>query len=100
MAGRPKKELDKGLIKQLAGIMCTNDEIAQICGVTRKTLSVNYKDTLDEGRSEAKASLRRQQWQKAMDGNTTMLIWLGKQYLSQRDQPESDINIGPLPWQD
>lgn len=100
MTGRPKKELDAGLIEQLASIFCTNEEIAKICGVTRKTLSTNYGDVLELGRSQAKASLRRRQWEKAMDGNTTMLIWLGKQYLEQRDQPESSSDLGPLPWQD
>ncbi len=34
-------------------------------------------------------SLRRRQYSAAMDGNSTMLIWLGKQWLGQKE-PEKD----------
>jgi hypothetical protein len=33
-----------------------------------------------------RASLRRAQFATALKGNTAMLIWLGKQYLEQREQ--------------
>ena len=33
-------------------------------------------------------SLRRKQYTSAMDGNTTLLIWLGKNWLGQKDQAE------------
>ena len=32
--------------------------------------------------------LRKKQFEMAMDGNVQMLIWLGKQYLGQKDKPE------------
>lgn len=35
-----------------------------------------------------KASLRRRQINVAMTGNVTILIWLGKQQLAQRDRQE------------
>jgi hypothetical protein len=40
-----------------------------------------------------KIRLRRAQLRLAIDGNVTMLIWLGKQYLGQSDHPfaESDL---------
>lgn len=31
--------------------------------------------------------LRRKQFEMAMDGDVRMLIWLGKQYLGQKDNP-------------
>ena len=37
-------------------------------------------------------SLRRAQYQKALDGNPTMLIWLGKQILGQRERVDIDLN--------
>jgi hypothetical protein len=37
---------------------------------------------------EGKASLRRLQWQKASQLDSTMLVWLGKQTLGQRDKQE------------
>ena len=38
---------------------------------------------------QQKIDLRKKQWEVAMDGNVQMLIWLGKQYLGQRDTPET-----------
>ena len=37
-----------------------------------------------------KISLRRWQFKSAEAGNVTMQIWLGKQYLGQREQIETD----------
>lgn len=41
---------------------------------------------MDKGRM----SLRRKQWQAVENGNTTMLVWLGKQYLRQKDKVSDD----------
>jgi len=38
-------------------------------------------------------SLRRAQIKTALDGNPTMQIWLGKQYLGQHDKIEIDHHI-------
>lgn len=43
-----------------------------------------YKAGMDKGRM----SLRRHQWRALEEGNSTMLVWLGKQYLGQRDKNE------------
>ena len=33
-------------------------------------------------------SLRRKQFETALAGNVTMMVWLGKQYLGQKDKTE------------
>jgi hypothetical protein len=38
-------------------------------------------------------SLKRKQFDMAMKGNVTMLIWLGKQTLGQRDVPADYNNV-------
>ena len=44
---------------------------------------------------EEKLALRKAQWEKAMEGDTKMLIFLGKQYLGQQDSPnENDFELG------
>jgi len=43
---------------------------------------------LENGRS----SLRRLQWKSATNGNITMQIWLGKQYLGQRDMHSAELS--------
>ena len=40
--------------------------------------------------AEEKVVLRKAQWEKAMDGDTRMLIFLGKQYLGQKDTPNEN----------
>ena len=37
---------------------------------------------------EQKDELREKQWELAMNGDVRMLVWLGKQYLKQRDIPD------------
>jgi hypothetical protein len=96
--GRPKKELDTDLIEKLASIFCTNQEISTIVGCHPDTLADNFSEYLKKGRDKGKTSLRRMQWEKAQTGNTTMLIWLGKQMLGQRDKIETSENNDPLPW--
>ena len=46
--------------------------------------------------AEEKVVLRKAQWEKAMDGDTRMLIFLGKQYLGQKDTPHEndDFDLG------
>lgn len=91
--GRPKMEIDYRLVEDLGSIMCTMNEIASILGCSTSKLEKDeefmrvYKKALDNG----KMSLRRQQYQLAMKGNCTMLIWLGRQYLGQTDKVESEV---------
>jgi hypothetical protein len=42
-------------------------------------------DYLEQKRLPGKVSLRRAQFSAALAGNKTMLVWLGKQWLDQRD---------------
>ena len=44
---------------------------------------------------QKKKELEDKQWEVAMDGNIQMLIWLGKQYLGQSDNP-NDVNDNEL----
>lgn len=38
-------------------------------------------------------SLRRMQYRAACAGDRTILIWLGKQYLGQRDKQDLDVHV-------
>ena len=49
----------------------------------------------EELTAEEQVVLRKAQWEKAMAGDTKMLIFLGKQYLGQTDSPnENDFELG------
>ena len=99
--GRPTKEFDKETFESLCEIQCTQSEICNVLRTTDKTLSRWCEDTYHMSYSEAykrfsedgKKSLRRLQFESARKGNVTMQIWLGKQYLGQRDKTEVTENV-------
>lgn len=91
MAGRPKIKIDYDLVKKLANIQCTQKEIASVIGCTDRTLQNDeeFMRVFNEARENGKASLRRIQWKHA-EKSPAMAIFLGKQYLGQRDNLEID----------
>lgn len=102
----PKTELDERdwhVIRAMCSIQCTGEEISSVIGISYSTLKRRIEETYGVNfeqyyKKESKAglpSLRHAQWQKALEGNTAMLIWLGKQYLNQKDSPET-IQTEPI----
>jgi hypothetical protein len=90
---RPRKQIDHELLRSLAGIGCTVDEIATMLKCSKDTLERRFAADIEKGREEGRASLRRKQWTTAMgDGKSaaTMQIWLGKQLLGQKDRIETE----------
>jgi|TARA_B100000965_G_scaffold405547_1_gene440021 hypothetical protein len=99
MADTPKHyKLDRDLIFKLATLHCTYKEIASVVGTSETTLEKRYSGIIEKGRAEGKKSLRRAQMEKALAGDVRMLIWMGKQYLDQKDSPQDEENTVPLPW--
>lgn len=88
--GRPAKVIDWKIVENLAGIMCTQEEIAAVLNIDLKTLTRNpsFSPIYEKGREMGKKSLRRIQWEHAKK-SSAMAIWLGKQYLGQRDMVET-----------
>ena len=90
--GRPRLKLNNlgiEIVTKLAGFMCTEEEIASFLDVTVETLhnKENYNTFLEcikNGQNIGKVSLRQNQFNLSKT-NPTMAIWLGKQYLGQRD---------------
>lgn len=97
---RPRKEIDQKQFENLCGLQCTLDEFCGWFNVTDKTLDSwckrtygkHFSEVFREKRGTGKISLRRSQFQLAQT-NATMAIWLGKQYLGQRDQIETTVAI-------
>ncbi|WP_448507960.1 hypothetical protein [Immundisolibacter sp.] len=101
---RPKKEIDQKQFESLCAIQCTKLEICSVFDVTDKTLEQWCKRTYQAGFSEVfrqkreagKASLRRTQFQQATK-SPAMAIFLGKNYLGQKDKDMPDINVTTVP---
>ena len=85
---RPRKKIDPEQVKKLAQIGLSGDEIASVVRCSRDLIYKRFSTVLKEGHEHRNASLRRKQYELAMAGNPTMLIWLGKQHLTQKDKQE------------
>lgn len=88
------KQLAK--LETLGGLGCTYEEMAHSFGVTQRTIANYMKDkeglfftTYKKAETKVKESLRRAQLTKAMKGDNTMLVWMGKQMLDQKDKTEN-----------
>lgn len=96
--GRPKKIIDQEQFEKLCGLQCTLDEMCCYfdCNTDtlekwcKKTYEMNFSDIFRIKKGNGKISLRRKQFETAMSGNPTMLIWLGRNMLGQTDKPEND----------
>lgn len=94
------KDFDK-----LLSMQCTLREVASffecsedtIENIVKKEKLCTFSEYSREKKANGKRQLRKRQMDIAMQGNTTMLIWLGKQYLDQKDKNEiehsGNINI-------
>ena len=95
---RPKIEIDIDQFKKLCSIQCTLEEIASwfkcssdtIERWCKRTLKMSFADAFKTWSADGKISLRRTQFKMA-ESNVSMAIWLGKQYLGQKDY--QDIKV-------
>lgn len=85
-------------LSEIAKLFGTQDEAAAILGVSRRTM-VNFlneyplaRDAWDDGLMRAKVSLRRKQFGLA-DKNAPAAIFLGKNYLGQKDEQTTNMNV-------
>ena len=93
---RPRIELTEEMRQQiieLSAVRCTQDEAAFNLGISPSTFDrwLKHKDIRalwERGEAQGKMSLRRAQFETALAGNPTMLIWLGKLMLGQVDPSE------------
>ena len=87
--------IDKKVFENLCGIQCTLAEICDSFDVEddtlnswcKKTYGTTFSEVFKVKRGKGQISLRRMQW-KLAEKNPTMAIWLGKQYLNQKDRQE------------
>ena len=103
--GRPEKKIEKSDFESLLYIQCTLDEVRAFFDMKlggcsedtverwcKRTYGKNFADVAAEKRAIGRISLRRTQFELAKK-NATLSIWLGKQYLGQRDEVVVDAGI-------
>ena len=90
--GRPKKEIDKKIFENLCGLQCTLEEIAGVFDCSADTIErwckreygETFAETYKKHSAKGKMSLRRIQF-KLAEKSAAMAIFLGKNYLGQKD---------------
>ncbi len=99
-----RRTIDLDQVRDLASIGCTHEEMAMVLGcslnyiVGQVETNPAFAIAIEQGYGEIKSSLRRAQFDEAINNRSTaLLIWLGKQYLGQVDKQEvknkTEINI-------
>lgn len=99
--GRPEVKIGKDDFEKLCAMQCTLVEIAGFFDCSEDTIerwcAKTYKgqtfaDVFKKKSAKGKISVRRKQFQVADSGNAAMLIWLGKQYLDQKE-PKQEVEL-------
>lgn len=88
----PKPKVDKREFEKLCALQCTLLEFASWFDCDETTIEnfchqeygMKFSEVFKLKRGKGRISLRRSQWQLA-EKNASMAIFLGKQYLGQRD---------------
>lgn len=91
--GRPKKQIDWKIFEIACQLLATEDEICSQLNISPDTLvrrvkekfGVTFAEFLKKSGGTAKLSLRRNQFNLSRT-NAAMAIFLGKNYLGQRDE--------------
>lgn len=96
--GRPRAVIDWDRVGRMLEAGATAEGIAATIGIQRDSLykrcEVDNKCTFStfsqEKRAKGDELLRTKQFQIAMSGDKTMLIWLGKQRLNQTEKQQTE----------
>ncbi len=92
---RKARDFDCNIFENLCAIQCTMTEIAAVFSTSREALKawiqreygIMWDEIYKRYAAQGRMSLRRNQM-KLSETNAQMAIWLGKQYLGQRDLPK------------
>lgn len=106
--GRPKSVLNWREFEYLCSIGCTLEEIAGFFQIAKSALQVRVQQEFGETFTERyeklsqgmKVALRRKQLSVAMEGDTSMLKFLGKNALGQKDKLDFDGEVKVNSWVD
>ena len=101
---KPYFKINWETVDSMCAIQCTGEEIAGVLGCDYDTFQLACKrekkmvftEYFNKKRSNGKMSLRRKQYSTAMDGNPTMLVWLGKNWLGQTDKIEAAVKTSQI----
>lgn len=96
--GRPEKKIDWNVVETLLEAGSLGTEVAAYIGIHPDTLyrqcqethGMTFTDYTVKYRAKGDLRLKAKQFDVAMRGDKTMLVWLGKQRLGQREKFDHD----------
>ena len=86
-----KSRVNREKVEMLSSFGCTIMEIAKFFIVDESVRRKDYVEVVRRGKEQMKLRLRQLQWKFAEQGNTSLLIFLGKNYLNQTDKQQLDM---------
>ena len=98
---RPQKDIDWKIVDAMLEADCEGTEVAARIGIHPDTLylrcqkekGMGFSEYLREKKANGNSLIKEKQFEAAtVDKDRSMLIWLGKQRLGQKDKLEQDIN--------
>jgi len=89
--GRPKKDIDEEVVKNLASRFASQRMIAYVVGCDEKTIRTRFSAVIAQGRAEGQVWLLEKQRRAIEKGSVQMMKWWGIQYLGQRERIEQTI---------
>lgn len=95
--GRPRTVINWDVFDNLCETFCTLQEIAgwfkcsedTIQRAVKRQHGTTFEKYFNIASAPGKVSVKRAQFRAAVGGNVLAQIWIGKQYLGQRDQPQA-----------
>lgn len=85
---RAKLIISEAKIEEFASLGLTDREISDLAEIK----PADFKDAISRGRARLHKTLRTAQIKSALKGNASMLIFLGKVYLNQRETIAHDVS--------
>lgn len=94
-----KLEIDLEQVEDMASEFCTQEEIAEDMGFDRIMFHrrKDVRSAFIRGKNSAKMSLRHMMYNAAKGGDKTMMIFLAKNELGYRDQPQEEVQQEEVP---
>jgi predicted metal-binding transcription factor (methanogenesis marker protein 9) len=97
--GRPKSDIDWKRVDELLEADCSGAGIAAILGIAPCTLydrclkdkGISFSEYSQQKNSKGESLLKEVQYLKAMSGDNTLLVWLGKVRLKQKEYQDEII---------
>ena len=102
--GRPKlPEIDWPELEKMITVHNTEEDIAYILGMSVDTLcnrikakyGITFSELYQQKKRSGKHVLRKQMWNLMIKGSVPMTIWLSKNWLGMKDNPEEIFEQKP-----